>query len=97
MTRQPLAQLKTNFQILPFLVYNTRHNEKAHQEILHDSTGRKEARNRRQAVHDAVTKGTLRARETKVTKSEWLISAEELESYRPSNRHQAAGKKIIDA
>jgi excisionase family DNA binding protein len=47
----------------------------------------------RQAVHLAIKKGALKAREKKVSKSEWLISAEDLESYRPSNRHQASGKK----
>jgi Helix-turn-helix domain len=47
----------------------------------------------RQAVHLAIKKGSLKASERKVTKSEWLIAAEDLEAYTPSNRHQASGKK----
>lgn len=55
----------------------------------------------RQAVHDAIKKGLLRAHwgeviiTTKATVR--LISAESLKSYRPSERHQIAGKKIDSA
>jgi len=47
----------------------------------------------RQAVHLAIKNGTLKAKEKKVTRSEWLISAADLEKYQPSDRHQASGKK----
>jgi hypothetical protein len=51
----------------------------------------------RAAIHLAIQKGTLKARAKKVTKVEWLISANDLDSYHPSGRHQASGKKITDA
>ena len=51
----------------------------------------------RQAVHDAITKGLLRARWGEIRTKALLISAESLKSYRPSARHQTAGKKIADA
>src|SRR6266513_2234936 len=47
----------------------------------------------RQAVHLAIKKGVLKAREKKVIRSEWLISSADLEAYQPSDRHQASGKK----
>jgi hypothetical protein len=47
----------------------------------------------RAAIHLAIQKGTLRARAKKVAKIEWLISADDLDSYHPSGRHQASGKK----
>jgi predicted DNA-binding protein (UPF0251 family) len=50
---------------------------------------------RRQAVHDAIKKGLLRAQwgEVIVKKKALLIDAASVESYRVSKRHQAAGKK----
>ena len=53
----------------------------------------KEKRISRQAVHLAIKKGALKAKEKRVTRSEWLISAADLEAYQPSDRHQASGKK----
>jgi len=47
----------------------------------------------RQAVHLAIQKGHLKAHERKAVISEWRISPKDLESYQPSGRHQASGKK----
>lgn len=47
----------------------------------------------RQAVHLAIKKGALKAKQRKVVKIEWEISAESLRSYSVSDLHQTAGKK----
>jgi hypothetical protein len=49
----------------------------------------------RQAVHDAIERKILSARwgEVIVRKNVLLISAESIESYQVSKRHQQAGKK----
>jgi len=47
----------------------------------------------RQAVHKAILNGSLRARETKIIKTEWRIPADSLKSYQVSDLHQSAGKK----
>jgi hypothetical protein len=53
----------------------------------------------RQAVHEAIKNGLLKAKwgEVIITKKALLISEESLESYQVSTRHQTAGKKIADA
>lgn len=50
---------------------------------------------RRQAVHEAIKRGLLRAKwgEVVISKKALLIDAESVESYRVSRRHQTAGKK----
>ena len=50
----------------------------------------------RQAVHQAIQNGTLKARQVKVVKLEWQISAKALKSYSVSELHQSIGKKITD-
>lgn len=53
----------------------------------------------RQAVHEAIKNGLLKAKwgEVIVTKKALLISEDSLKSYQVSFRHQTAGKKIADA
>ena len=47
----------------------------------------------RQAVHEAIKKGSLKALKKRVVKLEWQIPAESLHSYSVSDLHQAVGKK----
>ena len=47
----------------------------------------------RQAIHNAIKRKHLKARRKKVTKIEWLIPADALESYKVSALHQGVGKK----
>ena len=49
----------------------------------------------RQAVHEAIQKGLLKAKwgEVIVSKKALLINEESLKSYQVSTRHQTAGKK----
>jgi hypothetical protein len=51
----------------------------------------------RQAINFAITRKLLPAKATKVTRTQWLISAEDLAAYKPSDRHQEAGKKNTNA
>jgi len=53
----------------------------------------------RQAVHDAIRKGQLKAKRGQIiqTHTVWLLSANAIESYEVSGRHKSAGKKIADA
>jgi excisionase family DNA binding protein len=47
----------------------------------------------RQAINLAIKRKVLPAKAQKVTRTQWLISAEDLEAYKPSGRHQESGKK----
>ena len=47
----------------------------------------------RQAINLAIERKILPAKAKRVTRTQWLISAEDLAAYSPSGRHQSSGKK----
>jgi excisionase family DNA binding protein len=47
----------------------------------------------RQAINLAIERKVLPAKARKITRTQWLISAEDLAKYVPSGRHQESGKK----
>jgi hypothetical protein len=47
----------------------------------------------RQAINLAIRRKLLPAKAKKITRVAWLISAEDLQAYKPSDRHQESGKK----
>jgi predicted DNA-binding protein (UPF0251 family) len=51
----------------------------------------------RQAIHDAIQKGQLKAKRGQIVQTAWILSASAIESYQVSLRHKTAGKKIADA
>jgi predicted DNA-binding protein YlxM (UPF0122 family) len=51
----------------------------------------------RQAIHDAIRKGQLKAKRGQIFQTVWLVSADAIQSYEVSVRHRTAGKKITDA